>query len=215
MRSLKCLAAAAVVAVGLLAVAPSSAEAQFFRRGYAYNYAPAPVYSTPYYGPYYAAPPVYSYSLHAGVHPGLLLVGPVLREPVQPGVLLPAVFAVDEHLLLQLPRRSVGLLEFARPRPSVGRGRRTFVYATGRRGGRGARAGMTTMADQQSNKGKKGNQKTFATKRTANPPAGPNEEGLNTEHADQDQDAKHGWAASAAAASTRGPETAGGSSLPR
>jgi hypothetical protein len=47
------------------------------------------------------------------------------------------------------------------------------------------------MAKQQNRKsGKKGDQKTFASKRTANPPAGPNEEGLNKVDADQHQDAK-------------------------
>jgi hypothetical protein len=85
MRSLKCLAAAAVVAVGLLAVAPSSAEAQFFRRGYAYNYAPAPVYSTPYYGPYYAAPPVYSYSYTPGYTPGYYWSGRYYANPYSRG----------------------------------------------------------------------------------------------------------------------------------
>jgi len=80
MRSLKWLTAATVVALGLVAAAPSDAEAQWLGRGYTTYYYPAPVYSTPYYGPYYA-PPVYSYSYTPGYVPNYYWSGRYYVSP--------------------------------------------------------------------------------------------------------------------------------------
>jgi hypothetical protein len=49
--------AAAAIGLALLVLAPTQAEATWFRRGYVANYYAPPV--TYYYGPSYYAPPVY------------------------------------------------------------------------------------------------------------------------------------------------------------